>query len=121
VYGDEGKLRQVLINLLSNAVKFTEAGEVVLRIDATGPDRYRFSVTDTGVGITGQDIEALFQPFEQGKAGLQQGGTGLGLAIARRQIELMGGRLEVDSVPGEDGTQCGLRPQLRAEGRLGLR
>ena len=101
VHGDEGKLRQVLINLLSNAVKFTEAGEVVLRIDATGPDRYRFLVTDTGVGITGRDIEALFQPFEQGKAGLQQGGTGLGLAIARRQIVLMGGRLEVDSTPGE--------------------
>jgi len=100
VRGDEGKLRQVLINLLSNAVKFTEAGDVTLSIEADGEQRYRFSVVDTGVGIAEKEVDALFQPFEQGSAGLQQGGTGLGLSIARRQIELMGSRLEVDSAPG---------------------
>ena len=100
VRGDEGKLRQVLINLLSNAVKFTETGDVALSIEADGEQRYRFSVVDTGVGIADKEVDALFQPFEQGSAGLQQGGTGLGLSIARRQIELMGSRLEVDSAPG---------------------
>jgi signal transduction histidine kinase/ligand-binding sensor domain-containing protein/CheY-like chemotaxis protein len=100
VCGDEGKLRQVLINLLSNAVKFTETGDVTLSIEADGEQRYRFSVVDTGVGIAAKEVDALFQPFEQGSAGLQQGGTGLGLSIARRQIELMESRLEVDSAPG---------------------
>ena len=111
VRGDEGKLRQVLINLLSNAVKFTEAGDVTLSIEAAGEHCYRFSVVDTGVGIAEKEVDALFQPFEQGSAGLQQGGTGLGLSIARRQIELMGSRLEVDSAPG-DGSRFSFALEL---------
>jgi len=100
VHGDEAKLRQVLINLLGNGVKFTQEGEVVLQVESLAENRYRFSVIDTGTGIAEEDQEALFQPFEQGKAGLQQGGTGLGLTIARRHIELMGGQLQVESAPG---------------------
>ena len=100
VRGDETKLRQVLGNLLGNAVKFTPEGEVGLRLERLPEERYRFTVRDTGPGLSGQDRIQLFQPFQQGTAGQRQGGTGLGLALARRQVELMGGELEVDSVPG---------------------
>ena len=105
VRGDEGKLRQVLINLLGNAVKFTERGTVGLEVAAIGAGYYRFTVTDTGVGIPAGELASLFQPFAQGSAGRQQGGTGLGLVLARRLLELMGGKLEVDSEAGR-GTAC---------------
>ncbi|MEW6749704.1 MAG: ATP-binding protein [Candidatus Latescibacterota bacterium] len=101
VRGDEGKLRQVLINLLGNAVKFTQAGEVCLRVERGEDDVYALAVADTGVGITRQDVEALYRPFEPGSAGRQHGGTGLGLSIARRQLELMGAELQVESAPGQ--------------------
>jgi CheY-like chemotaxis protein/anti-sigma regulatory factor (Ser/Thr protein kinase) len=101
VYGDEAKLNQVLMNLLSNAVKFTQEGEVVLRVTPQAEDRYCFEVLDTGMGIAPAEIQTLFQPFQQGQAGMQQGGTGLGLAIARRQVELLGGQLTVESKLGE--------------------
>ena len=97
VHGDEDKLRQVLINLLSNSLKFTEEGEVALKVESTAEDEYRFEVIDTGPGFSTEDQESLLQPFQQGPAGRLQGGTGLGLAIAKRQLELMGGRLTVDS------------------------
>ena len=97
VHGDEDKLRQVLINLLGNAVKFTPAGQVVLRLLPQPEDRYRFEVIDTGPGLAPDDQQTLFQAFQQGAAGSQQGGTGLGLTIVQRQLELMGAALEVDS------------------------
>ena len=100
VHGDEDKLRQVLINLLGNAVKFTQAGRVVLRLLPQAEDRYRFAVIDTGPGLAPDDQETLFQAFQQGAAGSQQGGTGLGLTIVQRQLELMGAALEVDSEVG---------------------
>jgi CheY-like chemotaxis protein len=101
VVGDQAKLRQVLINLLGNAVKFTAQGEVVLRVEAEAEHRYAFEVADTGPGIAAETQARLFEPFHQGEAGRHQGGTGLGLAISKRQVELMGGRMNVDSVPGE--------------------
>ena len=101
VYGDEAKFNQVLMNLLSNAVKFTQEGEVVLRIIPQDDDHYCFEVVDTGAGIAPTEIQTLFQPFQQGQAGVQAGGTGLGLAIARRQVELLGGQLQVESRLGE--------------------
>ena len=109
------KLRQALINLLGNAVKFTERGEVVLRIERNNQSQISasgaslitdhcslitFSVIDTGPGIPADLREKIFEPFTQGEEGRQHGGTGLGLAIARRQIELMGGELRLDSEPG---------------------
>jgi len=113
VYGDEDKLRQVLINLVSNAVKFTEAGEVVLRISevvggvngkeqdsASEVSRFRFEVIDTGIGISEEDQTKIFEPFAQSQEGSEQpGGTGLGLSIARGHVKLMGGELEVESPP----------------------
>ncbi|MCC7265030.1 MAG: response regulator [Candidatus Latescibacteria bacterium] len=100
VRGDENKLRQVLVNLLGNAVKFTDQGEVVLQVRA-GQGRYHFAVRDTGPGIAPQQQAALFEAFQQGTSGVEKGGTGLGLFIARRQVELMGGQLQVESVLGQ--------------------
>lgn len=98
VHGDEAKLNQVLINLLSNAAKFTEVGEIVLKLITLPKQRYQFEVVDTGPGITGEDQIKLFTPFHQGTEGLQHGGTGLGLTIAQKLIDLMSGRLQVESV-----------------------
>ncbi|MBI2503276.1 MAG: response regulator [Candidatus Latescibacteria bacterium] len=101
VCGDEIKLMQVLINLLGNAVKFTQEGGVILRLSSPAPDSYQFEVVDTGRGITPEEQETLFQPFQQGQAGLQRGGTGLGLAVSKRLVELMGGELRLESTPGQ--------------------
>ena len=96
VHGDEGKLNQILINLLGNAVKFTDSGEVRLQMIREG-DQHRFAISDTGKGISPEMQKKIFEPFMQGSEGVEKGGTGLGLAISKRQIELMGGQLRVDS------------------------
>ena len=100
VCGDEGKLRQVLINLVGNAVKFTSAGEVALRIKPGPEPCWTFEVFDTGLGIPPEEQSEIFKPFHQGSGARHQGGTGLGLAIAQRQVELLGGRLELNSERG---------------------
>ncbi len=106
VTGDAGRLRQVLTNLIGNALKFTSAGEVVLRVsmeEAAGDDVVlRFSVRDTGIGISPEDQTRLFEPFTQADSSTTRrfGGTGLGLAIAKRIAEGMDGSIEVDSAPG---------------------
>src|SRR5437763_12707056 len=108
--GDEGRLRQVLLNLLSNAVKFTEAGEVVVHVDAevTGPNAYRIelAVRDTGIGIPPDGIDRLFTSFSQVDASTTRrfGGTGLGLAISKRLVDLMGGTIAVESEQGKGST-----------------
>lgn len=103
VYADQGKLRQILINLLGNAVKFTEKGEVALRVTQQSGDfqTYRFDIIDTGQGINKADQKNIFEPFQQEKSGFDKGGTGLGLAITKRQVELMGGTLMVESEVGQ--------------------
>lgn len=98
------KLRQVLINLLGNAVKFTETGQVSLSVEAAGPERVRFTVSDTGPGIPPEKLDAVFEPFRQEEEGIRHGGTGLGLAITKAYVELMGGVLAVSSVVGEGST-----------------
>jgi signal transduction histidine kinase/DNA-binding NarL/FixJ family response regulator len=100
VRGDEGKLRQVLINLVGNAVKFTGAGEVALRILRQPGGSWLFEVFDTGLGIPPEEQSEIFKPFHQGSGARHQGGTGLGLAIALRQVELLGGALELKSERG---------------------
>ncbi|RYD46086.1 MAG: hypothetical protein EOP83_30240, partial [Verrucomicrobiaceae bacterium] len=103
VHGDEGKLRQILINLLGNAVKFTRRGRVVLRILQEG-DSWVFEVADTGPGIELGLQERIFEPFQQGPVPHSEGGTGLGLAISKRQAEILGGKLTLDSGVGLGST-----------------
>jgi PAS domain S-box-containing protein len=118
VRGDDRKLRQVLINLVGNAAKFTDRGQVMLTVEQDG-QRYAFSVADTGPGIDTAARERIFEPFQQAEEGSAKGGTGLGLAITKRQIELMGGTLTLDSTLGE-GSRFGFALELApAEGALG--
>jgi signal transduction histidine kinase/CheY-like chemotaxis protein/HPt (histidine-containing phosphotransfer) domain-containing protein len=110
--GDPTRLTQVLLNFLSNAVKFTERGHVVIAVSALGdasPEglrRLRFAVTDTGIGVDRAIVGRLFQKFTQADGSITRrfGGTGLGLAIAKQLVELMGGTLGVESVPGRGST-----------------
>lgn len=101
VHGDEAKLTQVLINLLGNAVKFTDEGDVRFEVTSLAENQYKFLVEDTGPGISEEDLTIIFEPFQQGKAGLSHGGTGLGLALVRRQLELLDSELNVQSTPGQ--------------------
>ena len=106
---DPRRLKQILVNLLSNAVKFTpEGGRVTLAATAEDGRGYRFTVTDTGVGISPEDAERLFQPFVQLDAGLDRRheGTGLGLALVRRLAEAHGGGVDVESEPGQGSRFC---------------
>ena len=105
--GDPQRLKQILTNLVSNAIKFTNEGTIVVRamVEDERADRaqLRISVQDTGIGLTDQDLRALFQAFSQADNSLsrQPGGTGLGLVISKRLVEQMGGEIGVDSIPDE--------------------
>jgi PAS domain S-box-containing protein len=106
--GDAGHLRQVLINLIGNALKFTAKGHIHLRASCTRSNkpewsRVRIEIEDTGIGIAGDQLEHLFDEFTQADSTStrEYGGTGLGLAICRKLINLMGGRMGVDSEPGK--------------------
>jgi PAS domain S-box-containing protein len=129
--GDAGRLRQVLINLIGNAIKFTEEGEVVVHVEASGqgtgdreqqkqqesdslspvpcplsPVELHFSVKDTGCGIPAEKLDRIFEAFEQADTSTTRkyGGTGLGLTISTQIVELMGGRVWVESEPGKGST-----------------
>jgi len=108
--GDPLRLGQVLLNLVSNAIKFTEQGEILVRVDrgSAQPGRaaLHFSVSDTGIGIVEQEKPRLFQSFSQANQSTTRryGGTGLGLAISQKLVQAMGGRIEVQSCPGQGST-----------------
>jgi PAS domain S-box-containing protein len=108
--GDPGRLRQILINLVGNAIKFTDSGEVMLKAKLEEEDAHRavirFSVRDTGIGISEEGMDRLFKSFSQvdGSTSRNYGGTGLGLAISKQLTELMGGCIGVDSKEGQGST-----------------
>lgn len=128
VRGDPIRLRQVLLNLMGNAIKFTPEGSVELSVrPGDGPDRYRFQVSDTGIGIAADKQASLFEPFVQadGSTTRRYGGTGLGLSICRHLVRMMGGEVDVESQVGvgsKFGFEIGLeraRPPGRSDsGRL---
>ncbi len=105
--GDASRLRQILMNLISNAIKFTTQGEIIVsaELQSQTPKKVTiyFSVIDTGIGISFEDQNKLFQPFTQLDASITRryGGTGLGLAICQQLVDLMGGKIGVNSEPGE--------------------
>ncbi len=108
--GDPHRIRQVFNNLIANAIKFTEAGAVSIDVyqlvEESGHVAVRCSVTDTGIGLSPAQITNLFQPFGQADVSTtrQYGGTGLGLTICKHLVELMGGKIGLDSVPGGGST-----------------
>jgi signal transduction histidine kinase/CheY-like chemotaxis protein len=114
VRGDAARTRQILLNLVDNAVKFTEHGVVDVRLGPPGdgdgdgdePNAVRFAVSDTGIGMSSEQAERIFQPFTQADESTTRrfGGTGLGLAICRDLVEMMGGQLRVDTAPGRGST-----------------
>lgn len=112
IWADGMRLRQVLVNLLSNAVKFTDKGEVELKVDVIDSDKdgvlktFRFSVRDTGIGITPENQKRVFDAFAQEDASTTRkyGGTGLGLTISNRLLALMGSKLDLVSTPGIGST-----------------
>ena len=106
MHADQTKVRQTLFNLLSNAAKFTDHGTISLTVERERDDWITFAVTDTGIGMTEQQLGRLFEAFSQAEASTrsQYGGTGLGLAISRHFCRLMGGDLTVESVPGQGST-----------------
>jgi signal transduction histidine kinase/ActR/RegA family two-component response regulator/HPt (histidine-containing phosphotransfer) domain-containing protein len=105
LYGDDVRLRQVLINLLSNAIKFTEKGYVGLTVEVTDANII-FTISDTGIGIQPEDIHVLFEAFEQADSGMNRTktGTGLGLTITKTIVEMMGGQITLESVYGQGST-----------------
>ena len=123
VVGDPGKLRQILINLVGNAVKFTPRGRVAVSVEEQaepGGDRaLRFIVSDTGIGISPDRRAAVFEPFTQsdGSVARRYGGSGLGLAICRRLVDLLGGRMGLESRLGEGSRFCFTVPFERGGGR----
>ncbi|MFF2886380.1 ATP-binding protein [Paenibacillus sp. NPDC057967] len=105
VMADENRLVQVLLNLLHNAIKYTDSGEIV--VSASVQDQMVcVHVSDTGVGITEDDLLRIFQPYEQGQSSLDRaaGGFGLGLNISKQLVELHGGSIEASSIPGQGST-----------------
>ena len=110
LFGDRVRLQQVLLNLGGNGVKFTQRGEVAVTVSAASQDaaqvNLEFAVRDTGIGITPADLEQLFRPFTQADASMTRrfGGTGVGLSIASSLVGMMGGRIAVESEPGQGST-----------------
>ena len=104
--GDRNRLRQILLNLIGNAIKFSEHGEIVVSVTASQPGEMTVTVQDKGIGLSPEAQARLFRPFVQGEGSItrQQAGTGLGLSICKRLVELMGGKIWVESILGQGST-----------------
>lgn len=119
-WGDPTRIEQILLNVVNNAIKFTDEGSVFLSIRLTAKlkDVYHieFSVKDTGIGMTGEQINQIFKPFDQGDSSINRrfGGSGLGLSIVKNLVEMMGGEIQVNSSLGE-GSTFNIRLSLEAD------
>jgi signal transduction histidine kinase/CheY-like chemotaxis protein len=108
--GDPGRLRQVILNLIGNAIKFTEHGEILMSVtqeaESSGTVSLHFAIKDTGVGIPADKLQEIFEPFSQadGSTARKYGGTGLGLSICTKLVEMMNGRIWVESEEGKGAT-----------------
>ena len=102
-FGDDARLRQVLVNLLSNAIKFTEIGEIVVSASEVDDSHIAIAVKDTGIGIASEQFESIFDPFIQANqtSSRKYPGTGLGLAISKSLVDMMDGEIQVESTLGE--------------------
>jgi len=121
IIADAAKLRQILLNLLINAIKFTNKGNVTCKVtiqQREGESLYlKFQVIDTGVGIAAEELETIFDAFIQAQAGRKStNGTGLGLTISRKLLQLMGGEISVQSIPGEGSTFTFIIPLTQTNG-----
>jgi signal transduction histidine kinase len=121
IFADGPKLKQVLLNLLGNAIKFTESGSVRVTAERQGAD-VRISVRDTGIGVPAEDVERIFESFQQGQSGMsgKYQGTGLGLAICRQLVEMHGGRIWVRSTHGQGSTFIFTIPQRSVPNAIDL-
>jgi len=119
---DRTKVRQILVHLVDNGIKFTAAGRIAVRLEPDEADSVRLIVTDTGMGIEAQHIPLIFQEFRQVDQSYtrRHGGTGLGLAVCKKFVELLGGAIAVESVPGKGSvftvTLPGRRPKAKPAG-----
>lgn len=120
IYGDHLRLSQILTNLLGNAVKFTQEGKIGLYISKVSPKKYRFEISDTGIGLTQEEQSKLFQSFSQADASTTRkyGGTGLGLTISKQLVELMNGKIWVESEYGA-GSRFIFEIELEEKNKLG--
>jgi signal transduction histidine kinase/CheY-like chemotaxis protein/HPt (histidine-containing phosphotransfer) domain-containing protein len=119
VRGDSARIRQVVVNLVGNAIKFTSAGEVALRVEVEDTEHVRFTVADTGIGISPEKREVIFSPFTQADTSTtrEYGGTGLGLAICASLVALMGGKIWFDSEVGR-GSEFHFTAKLKSLANL---
>jgi len=112
LYGDERRIRQILINLIGNAIKFTQKGEVRVRLECHAPDHWVLQVTDTGMGIPDEARASIFEPFRQLQSDItnENRGIGLGLSITKQLVNLMGGRIVLESQIGQGSSFSVLLP-----------
>ncbi|MCU0481710.1 MAG: GNAT family N-acetyltransferase [Anaerolineae bacterium] len=112
VYGDFGRIKQVIINFISNAIKFTDSGQVILSCGASEDKMWYVCVSDTGIGISDDQMDTIFEEFRQTEKGRERGGTGLGLSIVKKLVTLMGGYVTVSSQVGK-GSQFTVHLPIR--------
>ena len=103
---DQTKLRQILFNMLSNAAKFTKKGKITLQVDIEKKTKIKFDIIDTGIGMSEEQLNNVFEEFTQAESSTSKdyGGTGLGLPISKKMTEMMGGEMDVKSTEGEGTT-----------------